>query len=227
MKIGILETGHFPNDLQSEHGDFFDMFQAMFDGQGFTFVPYDVESGTLPDTVNDCDGWLITGSRHGAYEDHPWIAPLEEFIRAAHDAKVPQVGICFGHQIIAQALGGKVEKFPDGWAVGRQGYDWQGEAIWLNAWHQDQVIEKPKGASVLASNAFCKNAALIYEDRALTFQPHPEFGAREVDALIRVRGPGVVPETQLEQAAEALDLPVANSTVAQRIGAFFREPRNV
>ena len=72
----------------------------------------------FPEGIHDADGWLITGSRHGAYEDHPWIPPLEEFIRDAYAAQVPLVGICFGHQIIAQAMGGKVEKY-QGRLVGR------------------------------------------------------------------------------------------------------------
>lgn len=85
------------------------------------------------------------------------------------------VGICFGHQIIAQALGGAVIKHPDGWAVGAQDYDFGGERVTLNAWHQDQVIRRPEGAEVLARNAFCENAALIYDDRAFSVQAHPEF----------------------------------------------------
>jgi len=71
------------------------------------------------------------------------------------------VGICFGHQIIAQALGGHVEKFADGWAVGRQIYDWGDKTVALNAWHQDQVVALPDDAKVLASNNFCAAAALV------------------------------------------------------------------
>jgi GMP synthase-like glutamine amidotransferase len=77
----------------------------------------------FPKDIHDCDGWLITGSRFGAYEDHPFIPPLEDFIRAAYAAHVPVVGICFGHQIIAQAMGGKVEKYAGGWSVGPTEYN--------------------------------------------------------------------------------------------------------
>ena len=95
--------------------------------------------GELPDSAADADGWLLTGSRHGAYEDLPWIPPLEDFIREIHAGGRPMVGICFGHQIIAKALGGKVEKYDGGWAVlGHQDYTFSdGVNMRLNAWHQE------------------------------------------------------------------------------------------
>ncbi len=155
----------------------------------------------IPASVHDAEGWLITGSRFGAYEDHPFIKPLESFIRDAYAAKVPLVGICFGHQIIAQALGGKVEKFKGGWSVGPQDYDFDGETMMLNAWHQDQVTVKPPEATASSPpRRFCENAALLYGDRAFTVQAHPEFRDDFVDGLIRTRGKGVVPDALLAQA---------------------------
>jgi len=124
MKIGILQTGHAPDELRPVLGDYADLFTALLAGQGFDFAVWNVVDGELPDDPRAADGWLITGSKHGAYEDHPWIPPLEALIRDAYAAGVPLVGICFGHQIIAQALGGRVIKFPGGWMVGRQVYDW-------------------------------------------------------------------------------------------------------
>ncbi len=149
----------------------------------------------FPKGVHDCDGWLITGSRHGAYEDHPFIPPLEQFIRDAYAAHVPVVGICFGHQIIAQAMGGRVERYEGGWSVGPTTYDFGGEAFTMNAWHRDQVVEKPQGAQVVASNDFCQNAALLYDDRMFTVQAHPEFPNSFVDGLMRTRGPALSPMT--------------------------------
>ncbi|SFS14966.1 type 1 glutamine amidotransferase [Yoonia litorea] len=223
MKIGILQTGHAPDELLRDRGDYDAHFQRLLDGHGFTFETYNVVDMSFPESVTQCDGWLVTGSKHGAYEDHPFIPPLEDFIREAYEARIPMVGICFGHQIIAQALGGHVEKFAGGWSVGRREYDWNGEVIALNAWHQDQVIRRPEGAKVLAANDFCENAALVYEDRIFTVQPHPEFDSTFIEGLAIHRGPGVVPENQLQEVVANLDRPVNNNQLAAKIARFFKE----
>jgi GMP synthase (glutamine-hydrolysing) len=225
MLIGILQTGLAPDALAPEMGDYPDMFARLLDGHGFTFRTFAVVNGQFPDDVHACDGWLITGSKHGVYEDHPWIAPLEDFIRAAHAAAVPMVGICFGHQIIAQAMGGRVEKYAGGWSVGPTAYDFDGETITLNAWHQDQVVKRPTGAQVIASNNFCENAALLYDDRVLTIQAHPEFKRDFVDGLMRTRAIGVVPDALLREAGTRLDTPLDDKTIADRIATFFKAPR--
>jgi GMP synthase-like glutamine amidotransferase len=225
MKIGILQTGLAPEMLASEMGDYPDMFARLLANKGFAFETYRVVEGAFPAAVTDCDGWLITGSRHGAYEDHPWIPPLEQFIRDAFAAHVPVVGVCFGHQIVAQAMGGKVERFGEGWAVGAQDYDFEGEAFRLNAWHRDQVTELPPGAKVIASNDFCVNAALLYDTRALTVQAHPEFRPEFVDGLMKTRGKGVVPEDKMAEAAARLHLPIDDWKMADRIATFFKQPR--
>lgn len=225
MRIGILQTGQSPDMLREEAGDYPDMFTRLLAGRGLSFRTYHVEAMEFPASVQECDGWLITGSRHGAYEDHPFIPRLEDFIREAMAQKVPLVGICFGHQIIAQAMGGKVERFGGGWAVGPQDYDFGGEKITLNAWHRDQVTERPAGAEVLASNDFCENAALVYGDEAWTVQAHPEFADSFMEGLMEARGRGVVPDAQLEAARANLSKPRHATTIADRITAFFLKPR--
>jgi GMP synthase-like glutamine amidotransferase len=226
MLIGILQTGQAPDTLMGSLGDYPDLFSHMLRDKGLTFKTWHVEAGIFPSGVHDADGWLITGSRHGAYEPHDFIPPLEAFIRDAYAQKVPLVGICFGHQIIAQALGGKVEKFDKGWAVGPQTYDFDGETVVLQAWHQDQVVKKPENATCVASNPFCEYAALVYDDRAFTVQAHPEFGDSFVDGLIRTRGRGKVPDPLLDAAAARLGGPLDNAGMADRIAAFFKLPRD-
>lgn len=225
MRIGILQCGKSPAQLKADLGDYPDMFVRLLAGRGFEFVVWDVEEMNFPDNVHDADGWLLTGSRHGAYEPHSFIPPLEDFIRQAYADQVPMVGICFGHQIIAQALGGKVVKYDGGWSVGTQDYDFDGEKLRLNAWHQDQVIELPDDAKVIGRNEFCENAALVYNDRALTIQPHPEFDDSFVQGLMDTRAKGVVPDELLTLAAERMGEAKASASMADRIEAFFKQPR--
>ncbi|MDP5307600.1 type 1 glutamine amidotransferase [Paracoccus spongiarum] len=223
MRIGILQCGQSPAALKDDLGDYPDMFTRLLAGRGFEFQVWHVEAMQFPDDIHAAEGWLLTGSRHGAYEDHPFIAPLEDFVRRAFAAGVPLVGICFGHQIIAQALGGKVIKHPDGWAIGAQDYDFAGETVTLNAWHQDQVVAIPREARVVASNAFCENAALVYGDRAFTVQAHPEFDDAFLQGLMETRGKGVVPQDRLDRAAGRMGEAGGSAAIADRIDAFFRQ----
>ena len=225
MKIGILQTGQAPETIRGALGDYPEMFAQLLADQGFSFDSYHVEAMAFPASIHDADGWLITGSRHGVYEDHPWIPVLEQFIRASFAARVPMVGICFGHQIIAQAMGGTVERFDGGWAVGATDYDFSGQNLTLNAWHRDQVTKAPPGARVIATNPFCTNAALLYDDRALTVQAHPEFRPEFVDGLMKTRGKGLVPEEVMAAAATRLQDPIQDKTMATEIAAFFKARR--
>ena len=225
MHIGVLQTGHAPEALRAAHGDYGDMFRDLLAGQGMRLTDWDVEGMRFPPAPDAAEGWLITGSKHGAYEDHAFIPPLEEFIRAARAAQVPMVGICFGHQIMAQALGGRVEKFAGGWAVGPQRYDFGGETLDLNAWHQDQVTAAPAEAELIAQNDFCALAGFRYGDWGLSVQPHPEFDDGFIQGLIETRGRGLVPEAQLAQAATRLDGARDAGRMAERIAQFFKQGR--
>ena len=222
MKIGILRTGHSPEALTESLGNYDEMFEQLLDGNDFEFETFSVVDGVFPEGTGVADGWLITGSKHGAYEDHAWIPPLETLIRDVHKAGKPMIGVCFGHQIIAQALGGKVEKFAGGWSVGRTEYMLDGKPVALNAWHQDQVVELPQDARVVGSSDFCANAMLAYGDKVWTVQAHPEFPATFIDGLIKTRGRGLVPDEQLEAANAALPQPTDNADIAAHMAQFFK-----
>ena len=225
MKIGILQTGHVNEQLVEENGDYPEIFAHFLKGQDLSFVDFAVCDGAFPDGPHAADGWLITGSKFGAYEDLPWIAPLETLIRNIYASDRPMVGICFGHQIIAQALGGRVEKFAGGWSVGRQEYTLNGETLALNAWHQDQIVALPDGAEVISSTPFCANAALLYGNQIFTLQPHPEIDRTYIKGLLDVRAPGVVPEPLRKEAIAQLDRDTDSARLANMIARFFKEKR--
>lgn len=225
MKIGILETGYPPDCTVAEHGRYPQAFANLLDGYGFTFDSWAALEGELPDSVNAADGWLITGSKHGAYDDLPWIKPLEQFIARAYKSQVPVVGICFGHQLLAQALGGRVEKYEGGWSVGRVKYrlDNIRDQVPLYAWHQDQVTQLPSEATVTGSTEFCRYAELQYGNTAYSIQPHPEFTYSYIKDLLDARR-DVLPAEVADTAEESLEQGATQSRlIAGKIADFFRQ----
>ena len=162
------------------------MFMALLAQQDpdLQFAVFDVEQGEYPGEIDQVDAYLITGSKSSVYEDKPWIHRLMEFVKELHTRRKKIVGICFGHQLVAQALGGKTGKSNKGWGVGLHTHrfsglpDWhdQGDASFdILVSHQDQVLENASGATVLAGSEFCENAVCQLGDHILTFQGHPEF----------------------------------------------------
>ena len=174
MKITIIETGRPMPRLRPDFPNYPAMFETLISraDDGFAFETVALLDGApLPDPET-LDAVLITGSPAGVYDPEPWMPVLMDFIRWCAARTVPQVGICFGHQAMAQALGGQVVKAPKGWGLGRHTYDvekrqpWMGEAppetFSLAVSHQDQVIAPPPGATVVAASDFCVFAGLAY-----------------------------------------------------------------
>ena len=224
MKLAILETGRPPGSLAEEFGDYPAMFQQML-GIGFEVQSFDVTSGQLPDPSAH-HAYLITGSPAGVYDALPWIEPLQQFIQACKSTKM--VGICFGHQVMAEALGGHVEKSDKGWGAGLHRYRLVRSEPWIDtrgtiaipASHQDQVVIPPPNAKVVAASDFTPFAALAWTDRpAISFQFHPEFSPGFAKALIEKRF-DVVPNP--DAAIASLDAPNDNARVAGWIRRFLK-----
>lgn len=233
MKIGILKTGDIPDDIDTEFPTYSHMIADMLENAGLDaqYEFFDILAGNFPDSVTSCDGWLVTGSKFGVYEDHVWIAPLKRFIQSAFAQSVPMVGICFGHQIIAAALGGTVAKTDIGFLCGNNAYELTDHLSFMNqsdkdftiqAMHQDQVITLGEAARVLAKSAHCANAALTYGDTVLSFQGHPEFSARYSRDLIETRTPQFIPPERGKQALENVDDNNQSGLVARWIADFYR-----
>lgn len=234
MKIGILQCGRAPESLVERYGDYDDMFVELV-GPTFEYATFAVLDNEFPSDVFSADGWIITGSKYGVYEDHEWIPPLEQFLRDAFEAEIPIAGFCFGHQILAQALGGKVEKFDGGWSVGQVSYDLedsyyqslgtsvdsQPAQLRINAFHQDQVIAPPACATTTGSTDFCKHAFLAYGDQAITMQPHPEFDDAFSKELIDTRGREVLPPEVVDVAMGNFTETLSQAVIAKQLQEFF------
>lgn len=226
MEVAILSTGAPPPELAPRFGDYGAMFGRLL-GPGFVPRVYRAAAGELPAAPDSHPAVLITGSAAGVYEPLPWIAPLLSFLREAK-GRSKLVGICFGHQAMAEALGGRVEKSERGWGIGLQDYDlweragWMGEAtpgrIAVPVSHQDQVVSPPPGARVLAGNAFTPFGLLEWED-AVSMQFHPEFEPEYAQALIEHRR-ARVPDP--DKAIESLERPNDRALVAEWIRAFLQ-----
>ncbi|WP_029416751.1 type 1 glutamine amidotransferase [Brevundimonas bacteroides] len=223
--IAVLETGRPPAALSPAHGDYPSMFAALL-GEGFDTRAFDIQAGDLPD-ITAFDGAIITGSAAGVYEDHAWIPPLLDWIRRAR-GRTRLVGVCFGHQAMAQALGGHVEKSERGWGVGLHRYrvveaqPWMSPLlpeIALSCSHQDQVVVKPDDARVILASGFTPFAGLAWDDDAISLQPHPEFSRAFTGALVEGRR-GRIEDAVVDQAAESLKTEDDRAVVGDWIGRF-------
>lgn len=233
MKLTIVETGRPPEPLRQDWPDYPAMFETLITraDDGFSYQTVSIPAGDALPNPAGLDAVLITGSAAGVYDDEPWISPLLDFIRAAAATRTPQFGICFGHQAIAEALGGKVVKSPKGWGVGRHEYAIAHRPGWmaggpntfaLAVSHQDQVIAAPPGAQVIATSPFCEFAGLAYGDTpAASLQGHPEFHPGFGASLHALRTDRIGHDT-VARGVASLAAPLDTARVAGWIAAFFR-----
>ena len=235
MKIGILLVGRASEDLVDKYGTYAEMLINLInsDEKLFKFKTFNILDGIFPLNHNDCDGWIVTGSPHGVYEEHSWIPIVSQLIRDIYDNKLPIFGVCFGHQLIAQALGGNVEKSTKGWGLGLHTYqinnktnymDNLSSEVTLNICHQDQVLSPPNGATVYAKSDFCENAGFYIKDKVLTMQAHPEFLVDFIKALLTARRDVTIPKQFVDPALIGLKShpdSVQSNQFAETIRRFF------
>ena len=230
--IAILETGVPPAGLDATYGSYSDMFAALLARDGRSFKVFKALDGDLPRQDSDLKGVVITGSPAGVYEGDPWIVSLIQWLKALN-SDIPVVGICFGHQVMAQAWGGHVEKSHKGWGVGMHEYNvlahdlWQdlagtsGDRIACAVTHQDQVVQKPDNAIVLAGSDFTPHGALYYTDRkGLSFQCHPEFCPDFASDLLISRRGIRIDAALVDRAVPTLRSPSSRNQVLGAISNF-------
>lgn len=235
MKLGILKADAVRPEWVPDFGEYPDMFIALLGrvDPALDFVVYDVEQGEYPTDIDEVDAYLITGSKSGVYEDKPWISELQRFVQLLHARQKRLLGICFGHQLIAQALGGQVQKSDKGWGMGvhshrfarqPQWHDGGAAAVRLLVSHQDQVLQPPAGAEVLAGSEFCTVAVMQLGEHILTFQGHPEFVPDYSRAIMTFRREIIGEQVYSEALASVQEQAHEGERVARWMINFLRTP---
>ncbi|NOZ33145.1 MAG: type 1 glutamine amidotransferase [Alphaproteobacteria bacterium] len=235
MKITIIQTGANPPEFKDRFAPYADFFTRMLTGADPTLstnVVAPVLGEPLPD-VKSLEAIIITGSASSAYDETPWIDELRRFIQSAYELSLPMVGICFGHQIMAHALGGTVQKSARGWGLGLHEYRLENPPSFMNgtpellavpASHQDQVVALPPGAAVIMGSQFTPLAGLAYASgAAISFQPHPEFSKDLATEIFRRRIDNPLTAEEVEHAVRSLDGRNDSSALATAIARFYRQ----
>jgi GMP synthase (glutamine-hydrolysing) len=234
--IAVLVTGEPIQAVRVERGEYADIIRGTL-GAAWPdpIVSYDVRTDVpLPDP-NDVSGFVITGSSASVTERAPWMLRTEEYLRAVVAARVPVFGICFGHQMLAQALGGSVARNRRGREIGTVAIETVADdALWdserppfrANATHVDTVDVLPPGAVVLARSELEPHAALRFSDNAWGVQFHPEMDGAIIREYLRARRDllareGLDPAGLLSNAA---DTPVS-AGLLRRFAELIRPPR--
>jgi GMP synthase-like glutamine amidotransferase len=225
-------VGHVDEKSRHIGGDYPELFAEILAPVGVDLVRYDLDEGRFPLSVDECDGWLCSPSRLSTYDPVPWLDDAQQLLRQIVETETPYVGICFGHQLLAQALGGVVERAAYGWGVGARHYEVVEQKAWMTpaaeqisliGSHQDQVSLLPDGAELLFRSDYCPNGGFAIGERAWTIQVHPEFTPQLADHLLAGRVQLIGAE-RVAVARKSLDQPLDRHRVAQWIANFFASP---
>ncbi len=224
-------VGHVDPKSQHIAGDYPELFGQLLYNRGLELIRYNLDEGQFPATTEECDGWICSPSRMSTYDPIPWLSDVEQLLRLFIQNETPYVGICFGHQLLAQALGGRVAKADYGWGVGVKTYEVVDQQSWMSpsadqisliASHQDQVVEMPADAKPLFTGDYCPNGGFMIGERAWTLQTHPEFVPDLADHLLAGRIELIGAE-RVATARSTLTQSLSRATVADWIAAFFHQ----
>lgn len=230
MKIGILQTDSVIDEYRARFGDYPDMFQSLFlrVDASLTFEVFNVVNGEYPQSVEQCDGYVITGSKASVYDGDAWIETLGGYCRTLNAQHKKLLAVCFGHQLIAEVFGGRTEQSPKGWGVGVHTIDVTMNKPWLQpelqnynvvVSHQDQVTQLPQGAELIAGSDFCENSMFQLGENILTIQGHPEFSKEYARAMMQRRAEQIG-EKKLSEAIDSLQKPVDDLIITKWLLAF-------
>ena len=176
MRLGVLLVDNLNPEHAAVDGDYDELYRWVFEAPDVELEFHAAHRGELPPSVRGVDAWVIGGSRASVYDDEPWIHSLRDFVREAYFADMTLIGICFGHQLIADVLGGKAGPADIGWNAGAITYHrTDGTTFELLASHRDQVLERPHGGEVTVWAEHCPVAGYRIGNQVTTIQPHPEF----------------------------------------------------
>ncbi|GGG51278.1 hypothetical protein GCM10011403_05550 [Pseudohongiella nitratireducens] len=232
-KLAILDTDILYDSLRPRYQCYGKMFSNLLAEAGLNWEieTFSVIEGEYPAELDSFDAFLITGSKFDSFADTPWIVELREYVRRLYKSRMPMVGICFGHQVLAHALGGVAGRSDAGWGLGVMQYQIKAELPFLDsiedvaliASHQDQVLSLPPGAEILLTNDFCAHAGFHIPRNVLAVQGHPEFTVEYARDLLSVREDSL-PPSDVEAARETLSkLPAEGLRVAAWIKAFIED----
>ncbi|KAK0459975.1 class I glutamine amidotransferase-like protein [Desarmillaria tabescens] len=218
MKLAVLLCDTPLPEVVATYGDYASIFHRLLSSSSyappFTLDPYDVVSAnSYPEDPTSYDAILLTGSKHSAHGDDAWIHKLVDFVRttASSHPQVKLIGICFGHQIIARALGGD-----QACVVNKAGWEQM---------HRDHVPSLPPGFHLLASTPIAPVQGMVKfkdgkEDDVHIFavQGHPEFTEPIVSIVVKTRGAnGILSKEIVEDATKRKDIPTDGALVADSI----------
>ncbi len=233
MKLGILQCDSVVKEYQTTFGNYPQMFIQLFQQLDPTIETqvYDVENGKYPLSPCECDAYITTGSKASVYNDLPWLNELKNFIQELYAKKIKLAGICFGHQLIAEIFGGKIEKSCKGWGVGVSSNQIISQQPWMHppletlriiVSHQDQVTRLPDNAQLLATSDFCPNYLYQLGESIVSIQGHPEFSKAYAEALMRYRAE-ILGDDILQEGIRSLTLSTHEALFARWLLNFFSQ----